>query len=339
MARREGPAYRAIHGEDLWGGEVMLELSGDPDALSVAFYVMTCPESCRTTLGVFPLSIAGMAEALGMPLPRASKALGKVSDTGLIRYDERLRLCWIVEAARHEYSERPNLEDNRVAGLVKALPALLSKRRKSFIWNEFAERYGKPWAAVWEAAGEALPEGFARALQGLAEPLDTTAQAEIRDQRSEIRDPPHKPPQGGAAPERVDALGIKIADQSDKAGRAEEKLTRIDYLAAKIPGLADKAAEAGCRDWWAWRMAPVPSGKRPNAWRQLVQLRKLCGWLHEHDAGRIFELVALAEKNAWGGMEWRYLEGRDGSFALRTPPGITAKGGFVGIMGEYAGED
>lgn len=113
-----------------------------------------------------------------------------------------------------------------------------------------------------------------------------------------------------AADSRVlDDCGIEIAEEADKTARTREKRARVAYLSQRIPGLDDAAKADGCADWWSWRMATVGSAKKPNAWRQLCQLRKLCKWSLQHGPADVLRLVGMAQKNGWGGIEWSYLSG------------------------------
>lgn len=134
--------YRKVKAS-FWEGDLAIELSGDTDAFAVAFYVLTCPAA--NSIGVFRLPVSTLVEDLGIDTERASKALRKLSDRGFLHYDDRYRMVFIVEAARHEWGEVPNANDNRVRALKKALPDLVATCRKSSVWSAFWERYGLTW--------------------------------------------------------------------------------------------------------------------------------------------------------------------------------------------------
>jgi len=161
-------SYRRVD-DAFWGGELALEISGNTDAIAAAFYLLTGPEAARSSIGVFRLSVNGLAEALGIPSRRASEALGTLSERGFCVVDDQYRMVFVVEAGRHEYGETPNPRDNRVKALVKALPALLSACPKSFIWNNFRDRYVDGWGSILEG----LPKGLPRASGRVADASET----------------------------------------------------------------------------------------------------------------------------------------------------------------------
>lgn len=178
-----------------WGGELALELtrSGDTDAFAAAFYLLTGPESSRSSIGVFKLSRAGLGEALGIDTRRASKALATLSRMGFVAVDDDYRMMFVVEAARHEYGERPNVADNRVKALRKALPGLLAVCPKSLIWKDFRERYGEPWAAILPSPSEALTKPF-RSPSGLVADRAPTLEARSENLESTKEDARKAPP-------------------------------------------------------------------------------------------------------------------------------------------------
>lgn len=201
-SRRE--PFRVIYGERLWLGDVMAELRGDPDAINVALYLMTCPESCRTSIGVFQTGPGAMADAFGTSPERVRDALAKVCATGFALFDERHQMAWVREAARHQYGEEgPNPGANQDRGFLAILPSLLNVAPKSTIWPEFWKRYGAAWGKAWEYLGDALPahvRGASERVQNASrtrpERVQNASDIERREKREE-EDSPRRPPQGG----------------------------------------------------------------------------------------------------------------------------------------------
>lgn len=170
-----------------WDGELAEALRGDADALAVAFYLMT--NRSANAIGCYRLSLAQISDDTGLDSRRASEALRKLSERAFIRVDERFRMVFIVEAARHEWGERPNPSDNRVKGLVKMLPDFMGVCRKSFVWYDFLERYREPWAPILEQLDPAVSKGLGRAPEGL--PKGFSRARQDQDQESEQEQEEH----------------------------------------------------------------------------------------------------------------------------------------------------
>ena len=166
------PIYRKVYAA-FWEGELAASLreEGDTDGFAVALYLMTGRPTNR--IGCYALSMATLCDALGVDSRRASGALRKLSERGFAVLDERDRMAFVTEFARHEYGEVPNLRDNRVKALILALPDLMSVCRKSFVWSHFWDRYAEPWVDVLggchQPESEGLREGSGRAPEGVSD--------------------------------------------------------------------------------------------------------------------------------------------------------------------------
>ena len=79
------------------GSSVWHEFTTD-DTRLMALYVLTCRH--RTTEGLFLLPMGYASADLDWPEKRVRKALDAILDNGLARYDEKARVCFIVQALK-----------------------------------------------------------------------------------------------------------------------------------------------------------------------------------------------------------------------------------------------
>lgn len=187
-------SYRQVNSK-LWTGEVMLALRGDTDALVVLFYILTGPESCSSSIGVFRLSVGAIADAVGIPFERCADAVRRVCDTGFAFYDEPFRMWHLTEAARHRYGDEPNPSRNELKGLISSLPGLVAVSPKSLAWKHFHDRYAAGWAPIFDAAGVA----FERRPDAVPTPSGTRDKRRREEEKK--RDTPPPPADGGPAPD------------------------------------------------------------------------------------------------------------------------------------------
>jgi hypothetical protein len=348
-----------------WQGELAEANRGDSDSHAVAFYLMTCPSSNQ--IGAYRLSLATLCDDVGIDSRRALEALRKLSGRGFAVFDERFRMVFVVEAARHEYGERPNLADNRVKNLRKVLPTLLSVCRKSLIWKDFWARYGEPWAEVFEGVDVSPPEALPEPSQSPSEGVLARVQDQDQDQDQDQEIPP-EPPQGGSLPAPLSPW-YTPGPKGSATAKAEAVLLselisspgEIDPQAAKSPKLGDEERMRQERAhwlaamWWDqangdgaasesdtvlelwvdWRRARRDRWKsrvkKPaDDWRAEVKaLRELAG---RKRADIVAALGVLAEKG-WQGLKWDLIDQELG----RAPRGQAREAKFTNPRAAHAG--
>ena len=257
-----------------WEGELAEANHGDADCHTVAFYLMTCPASNQ--IGCYRLSIAQLCDETGIGYRRASEALRKLSERAFVVVDERFRMVLVLEAARHEYGETPNLADNRTKGLVKVLPELMSVGRKSLVWQHFMARYAEPWADIFAQLPEeiwaSIPKPSGSPPEALLKGSSRARQDQDQDQDQDQESPPSPPlgettprlaPPGDGKkkgrripavkiPEELIAVGIdraafeKRVRACSKTKPAEAWQTELDRL---VPLVAEVGGEVVCETY------------------------------------------------------------------------------------------
>jgi len=290
-------SYKRVN-DAFWGGELVLSLAGDADAFAAAFYLLTGPESTRSSIGVFRLSAAALGEALGIDSRRASEALATLSKRGFITVDKAYRMVFVVEAARHEYGEHPNVADNRVKALVKALPGLLAACPKSLVWNDFRERYGDTWAHVLPSPPEALPKPSRRASGVVVVDSPTL---EARSENLETKDKTPPPPKGEkSAAKRKHKTGRKIPSVTFPSAFLQAGLTAADF---------------------ARRVRTCNITKKPETWQG--ELNSAALRIEEHGAEVVAELYRAQFETGYHGIPWKQLEERRGARQRAPEPSKT----------------
>jgi hypothetical protein len=180
----------------IWGDEKFRELSQPhPNGQSLFFYLLTGPHTGPVP-GLANVGEAGLAEALGWPLPAFRKAMQELIDLDLVRFDRKARLLWIRNAIHYNPPASANV--------VRSWRAT---------WDEAPEcDLKKAVCAVLRQAICGMGEGFARAFQeafgeGSAGPcLKPSAnqeqerqEQERQEQERQEQDTPHPPGGAGAA--------------------------------------------------------------------------------------------------------------------------------------------
>ncbi len=146
-------SYRKIS-QSFWEGDLAAFLRGDAEAGLLALYLVTSPHV--NPIGCYRCSKATMSDDLGWDVTEALNRLSGSSTNSRGDYlaepfvvvDHHYRMVFVVEFARHEWTDSPHPENNRVKGLVKMLPQMTSVSRKSFVWKNFSQRYGVSWGTV-----------------------------------------------------------------------------------------------------------------------------------------------------------------------------------------------
>lgn len=134
----------------IWEGDFAAKATGDGELWTVCHYLLTSRHN-QLGIGLYRLPLVFIADATGFALETCRRCVEDASETGFARYDEARKTVFVVEQARHEWGESPNIKRNDVAGLIKGLPEVFFDLRKSFLLKEFCDRYEKKWRDVFGA--------------------------------------------------------------------------------------------------------------------------------------------------------------------------------------------
>lgn len=122
-----------------WSGDTGRRLRGDPDALTLAFYLMTCPSS--TMSGLFYLPLPTIAHETGLSAESTKRALDRLEVEKFAFYDEDAEHVWVPEMARCQVGATLATGDNRIKGLLREI----ERSRRSRYYVSFFQRYGSAY--------------------------------------------------------------------------------------------------------------------------------------------------------------------------------------------------
>lgn len=116
-------------------------LRGNPEALIVATYLMTCQQSTMT--GIYGLNLAALSAETGLPFEAAQKGLRLCAEKDVAYYDEDQELVWVPGLSEEQVGTslgigKNSKPDKRILGLLKALQPFAGHR---FV-ADYLERYG-----------------------------------------------------------------------------------------------------------------------------------------------------------------------------------------------------
>ena len=287
-------SYRKIN-QSFWEGDLAAFLRGDAKSQALALYLITCPHA--NAIGCYRLSKATMSDDLGFDV---TEALGRLSGslpgehgqhlaTPFVFADHHYRMVFVVEFARHEWTDAPHPENNRVKGLVKMLPQMVSVSRKSFVWKHFAQRYGIPWGIVLGklldelvSTPEVLRDDYGSALQ-VIEYETPRARARARQDQDQDQDQESPlTPQGG---KRGTAKG-------GTKTRPRRKIPEVD-----IP--AELSAIGIDQEAFKDRVLAMTKTKPVTAWQ--TELNRLVPMIEECAAAAVLETFKDATASGWQG--------------------------------------
>ena len=150
---------------------------GEPwsdDAKLLALYLLSCKH--RTLEGLFRLPKGYIVEDLGWLPEQLAQPFAELLDHGFIEYDERARLCLLVNALDYGSPQNPNQMTSAIRLLADLPESALFARLL-----EQAELFCKPFA---ERLREGLPERYGQSLP-LPLPLPHSVGASTSDARSD----------------------------------------------------------------------------------------------------------------------------------------------------------
>ena len=88
-----------------WISETGRELRGDPEAQTVAMYLLTCQSA--NVIGLFHLPLATMAKEIGFTTEAAALALHRVCEIGLAKWDETAEVVWVSGVVAGRIIKKP----------------------------------------------------------------------------------------------------------------------------------------------------------------------------------------------------------------------------------------
>jgi hypothetical protein len=135
----------------IWTGESGRALRGDPDAWTIAFYLMTCPSS--TVAGLYYVPVTTIMEETGLTFDAVAKGLAKVKKSGLADYDLERGMAWVPEHLTYQVGEHMTLHDKRRAGIAREV----ALHKKHPFYDAFMGKYGISHALLPRQKPKQLP--------------------------------------------------------------------------------------------------------------------------------------------------------------------------------------
>jgi len=204
------PRHRRISTR-LWSDARFLALSPmRPSGQALWLYLLTGPHT-GVVPGLFVAGPAGLAEALGWPLPATQRGLEEIIASGMAMLDPKTRLIFVPNAVKHN----PPVSPNVVRAWRKAFDELPECALR--------DQAGRHVVATLKGFGKGFAEAFG---QDFAEaPADPSPiQDQDQDQDQEVSP---QPPLGGLG--RPKPLG---SVQSPRKGRGQKKPPSGDTVEA-----------------------------------------------------------------------------------------------------------
>lgn len=120
-----------------WTGGLTYKLHDCPEGISLAMYLVTCPES--NSIGLYQLHLEVASKRLAVPRPTLARGLKRLCEIGFARYDESTDRVWVVEHMRHQW---PGLNKEQRKGVEEQL----SDHLISFLVKDFVDLYGDEYS-------------------------------------------------------------------------------------------------------------------------------------------------------------------------------------------------
>lgn len=194
-----------------WSGDTGRRLRGDPEALTLAFYLMTCPSS--TMSGLFYLPLPTISHETGLSLEATRRALMRLEAEEFAFYEEDAELVWVPEMARCQVGAELAPGDKRIKGLVREIERSRRSPFYSAFFARYAERYHLPPVShPFEGPCKGLRAGSEAPSKGLRMGLSTCEQA---------------PPKGRARGFSEAAKPLRSQDQDQEQDQEQEQEQEI----------------------------------------------------------------------------------------------------------------
>jgi len=124
-------AYKTID-EEFWTDPKVIDL--DVTEKLLFLYLITNPQAHYS--GIYYLPKSFISEEMGINGDTIDKALITLEDTGLIQYDSRVKIVWVVNMARRQ------MKQGNKTNMIKGIVSQLKQLHNSKLVNSFAKVYG-----------------------------------------------------------------------------------------------------------------------------------------------------------------------------------------------------
>lgn len=122
-----------------WIGKTGRELRGNPEALVVAFYLISNPYA--NMIGIYYLPKMMIQHDTGISLQGVNKGLARCIEAGFCRYDDDAEVVWVVNMARFQIGEETTERDLRTKGVHNEY----AKVPESPLLSDFYDLYSKAY--------------------------------------------------------------------------------------------------------------------------------------------------------------------------------------------------
>jgi hypothetical protein len=178
-----------------------------PNAQTLWLRLLTGPELGQIP-GLFRMTQAGLAEALGWPLFAFQRCLKEITDKGMATHDKASSLMWVPKAIHHNAPDNSNV----VLGWRQAwkeLPDCGLRDEASVYLYDWCNVRGDGWARAWTNVTGYVPPN--------PTPIGGGEQKQEQEQEQDI---PPTPPQNSELAERA-RRWVELADAGNGMGRGE----------------------------------------------------------------------------------------------------------------------
>lgn len=313
--------------EKLFTGELAANIREHEDVelrpimWAVCAYLIGC--RARSKIGLYRMSIATIADDLGSPIDRVSIAVRSLIEWSFCEYDERRRIIFVRDAARHTWGESPSLETKNTKGLIAHMVELRPIVCKSSSYKAFVEMYAPMWSEILDAAGYTIDHRSITDRSPIEQMIDDRWKMEDERGGGGLGE-------GDSAPKT--ALPVskpKVKAQKPKAKRSAE-VAKAEAELEEYEGILTEveAAAPGFAALWAkWlqdrevQLGTTSRPKRVALRKTLKQARKLPRWLaKDGTADDVLGMMGQAVERSWQGIEirwWREYQARQGNNGAR----------------------
>jgi len=243
-----------------WTDEKVTGACGKPwgdDTRLLALYLLTCKH--RSLEGLFLLPRGYISEDLGWSLQRLAKPFAELLRDGFIEYDEKTKVCLLVNALDYQQPENPN----QCKAAIKLLDVLPDSALFARLFQQ-AERFAKPFA---ELLRERFPERYGKPPA----PAPAPAPAQENILSDEMSDPgPQSPSRASIVRGRYEHWRSVFPGKTARLTLTTDRQRAISARLAEgiAPETIDLAVSNARGDpWW--------NGSKDGEWK--ADIKTICG--------------------------------------------------------------
>lgn len=138
-----------------WVGKTGRKLRGDPNAITIALYLITGPHS--NMAGIYYLPISYIVGDTGIPSEGVAKALDKLTALGFCSYDQDAELIWVHNMVKIQIADKLKPGDNNTVALIKTYDSLPESRLLSIFYDKYSVTHSLPYRRGLDSP---LPRAF-----------------------------------------------------------------------------------------------------------------------------------------------------------------------------------